>query len=811
MQNRLESSLFSPKNFENAPSVSKTNLQQRDTRNDLSSIRPEHGSQDLLHINQLDRPSLTSTKEHSYYSLFGRYFSGPPRRRCFKGKCPNSLKCSSDTRMVRQLGEISHNPTKSYKIPWCNVENLGQFEIITMRKSIQAQEKDKSNLESATSHNKTSTELSRSVKLRQLCGPKRPAASSSTPKVHEFDAETSSAGCDSPSTRSRRTKMVATQLSSIDSPSHLPADTFPYNRRIGHRLGCPIRQYQYIGAVGSKREKITLQSKRNASDLTCHPGTWTQPQSQLCFNTMRQSNGSSPSKEGRGDKICSNDGVNLQTINHARPVSNCFHHSPYPGKIQQSCRPPVKASAFTGMAFTATLPGNNFQEMGNSVHRPLCFGQGPCSSQLRVTGSERPEGTILRRVQLSMELPTSMDIPPSISGAKSIVTPQPSEGDIPYSSASLEESVLASRPQNESISGPNDAEKLTPESNRHVNRSSSTERERPNSRGMEMWGWTEELNEWSRNQINLLKGSWRPSTLKTYKVAWERWLSWAKRKQVNFKKPSGSQLAQFLADLHLFHGLSYNTILLHKSVVSTLCSADMSSQLSSHVLVKHILKSISIKNPKCSKPPIWDIDVLVKYLSNYSIDINNYYQISRHTAILLLLCSGRRVHDLTLLKVDSSHFLKSSDSIIFWPEFGSKTDKGDYQQSGWKLISNKINQQLDPVFWINHTISLLEERRNIAKSTNLFVTVRGPPRAASRAVIAGWLRNLFKDANINFTPGSTRSAVASKNWLNYPLEEILSRGNWRSANTFQKFYKREIIHMNTNDSTQITGLFQPIN
>lgn len=811
MQNRPESGLFSPENFKNPSSVSATNLQRGGTRNDLSSFRLEHGSQDFLHTNQLDRPSFTSAKEHSNYSLFGRHFSGSSKRRCFKERCRNNLKCSSNTGMVRQLGEIRYDPTKKYNIPWCNVENLGQFKIIAMRKNIQAQEKDKSNPESATSYNKRSSEPCRNVELRQLCGPKRQAASSSALKVHEFDAEASSTRCDSPATRSRRTKLVAAQLSVTDNPSLPPSDTFPYNRRIRRCVGCPIRQHQSIGPVVSKGEKIALQSKGNACNLTCHSVTWAQPQSQLCPNTMRQSNGSSPSKERGGDKISIIDGINPQTVNITRPVSNCFHHSPYSGKIQQSCRPPIKASTSTGMALNATLSGNNFQQMGNSTDRSFCIRQGSRGSQLRVIGSERPKSAVLRCVQRIVELPTGVDISPSISGAKSTVSPQPIEGSISFSSASLAESVLAGRPQNESLSGPANPEKLTPESNRHVNRSPSTERARPNSRGMEMWGWTEDLNDWSGNQITLLKGSWRSSTLKTYKVAWERWLSWAKRNNVNFKKPNGSQLAQFLADLHLFHGLSYNTILLHKSVVSTLCSAEMSSQLSSHVLVRHILKSISLKNPRSMKSPIWDIDVLVQYLLSYSIDINNCYQISRHTAILLLLCSGRRVHDLTLLKVDLSHCVKSNDSIIFWPEFGSKTDKGDYQQSGWKLMANKSNQQLDPVFWINRTISLLKERRDAAKSTNLFITVRGLPKAASRAVIAGWLRHLFKDANINFTPGSTRSAVASKNWLNYPLDEILSRGNWRSANTFQKYYKREIIPMNTSDSTQITKLFQPVN
>lgn len=323
-----------------------------------------------------------------------------------------------------------------------------------------------------------------------------------------------------------------------------------------------------------------------------------------------------------------------------------------------------------------------------------------------------------------------------------------------------------------------------------------------------MWGWAEEVSDWNSSQISLLKNSWRPSTQKTYRIAWNRWLLWANSKKVDFKNPTGSQLAQFLADLHLIHGLSYNTVLLHKSVVSTLCNADTSSLLSSHVLVKHILKSISLKHTRKMKPPIWDTNHLVNYLSTYTVDTNNIYQVSRHTAILLLLCSGRRIHDLTLLKVDPQHCLKSQDAIVFWPDFGSKTDSSDYRQSGWKLMINKDSALLNPIAWIETTISLLSDRRECAKSCSLFMTIRGPPKPASRTVIAGWIKHLFKDANIPFSPGSVRSAVASKNWLNYPLDEILARGNWRSANTFRKIYRREIIP--TTDSSNVTQLFNPI-
>lgn len=325
-----------------------------------------------------------------------------------------------------------------------------------------------------------------------------------------------------------------------------------------------------------------------------------------------------------------------------------------------------------------------------------------------------------------------------------------------------------------------------------------------------MWGWAQNLNFWDTAQIDLLKGSWRASTLKTYKPAWNRWVSWCKTNKISSEGPSGSDLARFLADLHIKYKLSYSTILLHKSVVSTLCNVNDSGALSNHVLVKHILKSISIKKPTPCKSPVWNIDDFVSYLAERTINNDNIFDVSSQTAALLLLCSGRRIHDLTLLSIDKDNYVKSVEHnfITLWPSFGSKTDSSDHRQSGWKLFKNDQNINLDPVYWVERTVSLLAVRREDAKSHNLFITTRGAARAASRAVIAGWIKTLMRQAGIVATPGSIRSAVASKNWLdNFSMEDIMARGNWKSANTFIKFYKRQV--MDSSRSNSITRLFNP--
>ncbi|KAJ2953752.1 hypothetical protein O0L34_g1379 [Tuta absoluta] len=74
------------------------------------------------------------------------------------------------------------------------------------------------------------------------------------------------------------------------------------------------------------------------------------------------------------------------------------------------------------------------------------------------------------------------------------------------------------------------------------------------------------------------------------------------------------------------------------------------------------------------------------------------------------------------------------------------------------------------------------------------------------------LHNLVQqEAGVKASAGSIRPAVASKNWmLNFPLDEILSRGNWRSSNTFAKFYRRTIMPSTASTNT-VTSLFHAVN
>lgn len=152
------------------------------------------------------------------------------------------------------------------------------------------------------------------------------------------------------------------------------------------------------------------------------------------------------------------------------------------------------------------------------------------------------------------------------------------------------------------------------------------------------------------------------------------------------------------------------------------------------------------------------------------------------------------MHDLTLLRIDPDFLEQSEEEIIFWPQYGSKTDKSKFIQSGWKLLKNK--QQLwDTIHWFKQYMEISCQRRqaNNQSIPYLFITTRGKTGPASRSVIAGWVKTALLSAGIEAGPGSTRSAVATFRFNNYlSLDEVLKKGNWQGPSNFFKHYYKEI-------------------
>lgn len=800
VQNRFVPSIFSCKRKQVAQTLSAPSIQPGVVRNDLSSIRSEYCPKNLFYAHELGGPNITGKMEHEDPGIPRRLFASTPECSHASRACQNNCTNITKTGVANKFRKICSFSSKEYNLFRGTMETMENQKILPKQKAQGIITKINQVLEQ---EQLTLKELQQIVGLLNFASfvvprgrlnhrrllrfmnllPVLPSKTYLPPQGVLEDLTWWAQNC---------------QRSTSSVPS---SNKFPDYRRIRSSVrGAQLNNLALSGTWSQEEKTLHCNQKEMLAILYALQNQvhWLQ-QSSLLIQSDNRTAFTYLRKEG-GTRTLSLLEITYQILNLLDQHQIHFSIHYIPGKYNNHA---------DHLSRLTDLCGNSVFKMGNPNNRSICLGDCSRSIQLRVSRSKRSSSSVPRCLQCPMELPARMDISTTISSPQSPVSLKPVDRNIPNSSTSMGEGILACGSQSPSACSSFNSEKPAEILNRHVDGTPTTESREQCPRSLEMWGWSDAIKTWNTQQLSLLKNSWRKSTLKTYDVAWKRWTSWCRNKNLDLMNPPGSQLAQFLCDLYLIDKLSYNSILLHKSVISTLCNAETSSQLSSHVLVRHVLKSISLKNPRITKPLVWDVGELISFLTNYTIDSNNLFQTSRHTAILLLLCSGRRIHDLTLLNIDPNHCIRSDNSIIFWPRFGSKTDSSNYRQSGWKLLLNTDSSNLNPIFWIERTITLLNDRRNAAKSTNLFITVRGVSKPASRTVIAGWVKTLFGEAGIAATPGSIRSAVASKSWFqNHPLDEILARGNWRSANTFQQFYRREI--MRSTDSQNVTQLFNPI-
>ncbi|CAB3221129.1 unnamed protein product [Arctia plantaginis] len=690
--------------------------------------------------------------------------------------------------------------------PWLNERSLPREKISKIKESV-------SNL--LHKHMVTLKELQSFCRFIKLCQCRRTEGSTSVSgytRIPESERKRKLCQCNSTYTSETRTQLVGAKLSPHLSDPPPDANTLLDYRCIRPGVGSPTRWPCTVGNMEQRGERPSWQSKGDASYTKGNTKSRSALVQGNSASSKRQQDCYCLPAKRRRDQVRSITSTNKRSVSSSRPVPNKPEDATLTRNIQLSCRSPISSPQPTGVAPLSTVYRENISKIRSSCDRPVCVATGKSSSELCITGPERQPCDVSRCLLSEMELSLGLGLSTTLPSSQGISTSQLGLGNIPSGSTMVGTSFLESGRKSPCSSPTVRDPEPTSIPDRHSYMSATAKSPRNDLRDMEvLGGWSQNLKQWNNDQVELLKSSWRPSTRKTYKVAWNRWLTWTTKHAVNPFQPAGQNLARFLADLYIVEGLSYNSILLHKSVVCTLCNAEDAGALNSHTLVTHILKSIALKKPATKKPTIWDVDKLVTYLESYDIDKSNAFAVCRHTATLLLLCSGRRVHDLTLLAVDSTHLSESNDCLILWPLFGSKTDRINYRQSGWKLITNTTNKNVDPVFWIKHCITILKEKRQQGGLVNLFINLGGKTKVASRTVIASWVKSLLLQAGIDAPAGSLRSAVASKSWLNNcPLDEILARGNWKSQNTFARYYCKQVVPTITRPSSELTSTFSPI-
>ncbi|XP_049870954.1 uncharacterized protein LOC126370212 isoform X1 [Pectinophora gossypiella] len=794
-ENRHLKSLFSRSDHTEPSTFPIVGIRRENVPNDLSSVWTSQRTSGICKDHELDCPR-TQTKRSKDCGLLRRLSAHAQRLSNSREPSRVCLKILRENGMASKLRKIFGNTNQGVGIFGNHLEHGQEPEGTRCPKNRTIIEKLKRANQNRSLELARCESNTRQAKLCVVCSAsgtftlQNPAQSVQPPTQEQTAYEV-------PDPRScpARVRMVVGERSPGNTDLLSFSDNVHNNGCGRQGLGSNSKWPKVLGLLVSESTKVAQQPKRTLDGIRSSKTAGIGSKRTISDFTDGQPYERGLHNETRGYEIpnsSSNNGENSKPLSELTMSLNSPLHT---RSVQWDSRRSIEGKGSTGVASPRSSSRNDLPDSRSARDRLICIGEVCGGTSLCQRRRCRHGQPVYRRIQQDVAVQVGLDFSTTCVNSSSSSAPEVMQRSVPPGNPNMEQGVLGTGATEESARTPVQNPKPSILPSRSADQPTSPGDRPTEFGGMEGSGWIDHVNGWSEREVHLLKSAWRSSSLKTYRAVWAKWRNWALLNNVTVSNPSPQSLAKYLCFLFNQEKYAPRTVALHKSVVSTFSNPSQSETLSSHLLVRQVLKGIFSENPPKPKSLSWRIDDLLNFLKDYSFDEYSIFGVSRHTCVLLLLASGRRVHDLTLLSIGENSFEDNGEEIIFWPKFGSKTDTPSHRQSGWLLKSSEDQiQRLNIVFWVKRLISVTNTRRVSKNIESLFITTRGAVKSASRSIIAGWIRTLFKEAGISASAGSFRAAVSSDMWSSnlFNIEEVLKRGNWRSRNTFINYYFKEV-------------------
>lgn len=212
--------------------------------------------------------------------------------------------------------------------------------------------------------------------------------------------------------------------------------------------------------------------------------------------------------------------------------------------------------------------------------------------------------------------------------------------------------------------------------------------------------------------------------------------------------------------------------------------------MSNNPSVKKFMRGIFNLHPPTPRySSVWDVSKVLSYLKTLGpVSEMSLKQLTFKAVALLALASVQRVQSLTALEISFIEFYHDRMVLNSSVLLKTSTPKNPYQQY---IINCYKDKSLCPVLFIKEYIHRTKQLR---KSEKLFVSFK-TFKSVSSSTIARWLTSVLLSSGIDtskYKAHSFRSASSSAaKRAGLSVNEILKHANWKSANTFHKFYYKK--------------------
>ena len=200
-----------------------------------------------------------------------------------------------------------------------------------------------------------------------------------------------------------------------------------------------------------------------------------------------------------------------------------------------------------------------------------------------------------------------------------------------------------------------------------------------------------------------------------------------------------------------------------------------------------------------SVAPIWDINLVLKYLGNLpTIENQGLAALSRGLATLIMLATMCRAGELLLLDLDYLTW-EGKDAVFGIPTPVKSFTKSSYQKRGKELQQIRIanlpqaDDRITPVKLLKRYIFKTERHRETRK---LFMTTTGRYSAIAKFTLTRWIKSVLKSSGIDLSKykvHSVRGASSSAAFASgIAIDLIMEKASWAQPSVFVNYYLKPI-------------------
>ena len=450
-------------------------------------------------------------------------------------------------------------------------------------------------------------------------------------------------------------------------------------------------------------------------------------------------------------------------------------------------RLPLQVSS--GPSSSPTGFQENLPSVGATADRPVCFNRLGSTSPICGLGGVSIGGGI--RCSISpLEVSNGLFVPPSPSHSEGLDEAPQISRKLHPNNAILASPILVPRSPSAERTGGSSPSSPSRFSGGPSDRPPSTSTQFSSSRRLDDFRNTHGLRDVNDSTFQLVKAGWRGSSNDRYERAWSAFLRFLRTRRIQVASVSVKDILEYLSLLYS-KGLSYSTLNIHRSAISMTLPQVDGAPTGQHPMVKRLMKGVFNQRPPSRRLyPSWNASDVVKIFEEWPSP-PQFKDLIRKTAFLLAMASARRPSELASFRISPQFFSSNATSARFVPTRLSKTDRPDHM--GPAIIVYRLADcpSLCPV---KSTEELISARSSLDIHHDfLFCADSSPYAPLSTSAFSRRISWVLQRAGVSAPPGSTRAMSASAAFSgSLDLGAILRAGDWSGADTFFRFYCRDL-------------------